>query len=290
MDAERASVERAAMDATSPVMRDLRVALIRGFREARDPSAAVRAAQARLLTIVRDGMVVAHMSGRARSRVNASRARGNVKTFGPYDGALKFLRNRTGLKPADVERLRGVYGETAARVVAGAGDEIVTAVAAKMRSIAERGLHVNEGVAELRKALDSAGVSVSGSHVVETVYRTQTALAYSAGRVNANKDPAIQEILWGYEYLTVGDDRVRPNHAALEGFRAAKDDPVWSRIMPPNGYNCRCTVVEIFVDDDLASSSRYPTNTTVDGEQVRPGPDAGWEFNPGQVFDDMLRV
>lgn len=42
---------------------------------------------------------------------------------------------------------------------------------------------------------------------------------------------------------TVGDDKVRPWHARLDGFTALKSDPVWQKLWPPFDWNCRCTVV-----------------------------------------------
>lgn len=45
------------------------------------------------------------------------------------------------------------------------------------------------------------------------------------------------------EYSTVGDNRVRPEHKALDKFTALKSDPVWRRIYPPLAWNCRCTVI-----------------------------------------------
>lgn len=45
------------------------------------------------------------------------------------------------------------------------------------------------------------------------------------------------------EYRTMGDDRVRPEHEALNGKVAAIDDPIWNTIYPPNDYGCRCTVL-----------------------------------------------
>lgn len=44
------------------------------------------------------------------------------------------------------------------------------------------------------------------------------------------------------KYETVGDDRVRPDHMALDGVVRPITDPFWSVYYPPNGYNCRCDV------------------------------------------------
>lgn len=47
------------------------------------------------------------------------------------------------------------------------------------------------------------------------------------------------------QYRTAGDDRVRPEHAALNGVTLPPSDPFWDVYYPPNGWNCRCTVVQV---------------------------------------------
>lgn len=43
-------------------------------------------------------------------------------------------------------------------------------------------------------------------------------------------------------YRTVGDENVRPEHAALDGLILPANDPRWNKIFPPNGWKCRCRV------------------------------------------------
>lgn len=74
-------------------------------------------------------------------------------------------------------------------------------------------------------------------------------------------------------YRTVGDDNVRQSHAALDGriFEVAKSD--WRTFVPPNGYNCRCSL------ESLAS---------LDGNQtVSTGADAGRSM--GAEFTQMRK-
>ena len=40
------------------------------------------------------------------------------------------------------------------------------------------------------------------------------------------------------QYRTAGDDKVRPEHAALNGVTLPIDDSFWSEYYPPNGWNC----------------------------------------------------
>lgn len=45
------------------------------------------------------------------------------------------------------------------------------------------------------------------------------------------------------EYRTVGDNRVRPDHALLDKKTYPKEHPFWNKAYPPLAYNCRCTVI-----------------------------------------------
>lgn len=47
------------------------------------------------------------------------------------------------------------------------------------------------------------------------------------------------------QYRTVEDDRVRPSHAALDLVIKNIDDPFWDSYYPPNGWNCRCDVIQV---------------------------------------------
>jgi len=47
------------------------------------------------------------------------------------------------------------------------------------------------------------------------------------------------------KYQTAGDERVREEHRGLDGTIRRKEDPFWDTWYPPNGWNCRCDVVEL---------------------------------------------
>lgn len=56
---------------------------------------------------------------------------------------------------------------------------------------------------------------------------------------------------YNLQYRTAGDDKVRPEHAALDRITLPITDPFWEEYYPPNGWNCRCTVVQV-------RKSKYP--------------------------------
>lgn len=51
------------------------------------------------------------------------------------------------------------------------------------------------------------------------------------------------------QYRTAGDDKVRPEHAELNGVTLPPSDSFWDTYYPPNGWNCRCTVVQVLKDE-----------------------------------------
>lgn len=55
------------------------------------------------------------------------------------------------------------------------------------------------------------------------------------------------------QYRTANDDRVRADHRALHDTTLPIDDTFWSKFFPPNGWRCRCDVVQV-------RKSKYPVS------------------------------
>lgn len=220
-------------------------------------------------------LLSSHMLGMETSVRRAAWAIEERRTMGAYRRAVGFLQKRNKLTDGQLEVLAGKYDPIAFEITRGLGDVVEEKANRAITKIVAEGMHVKAGVKELRQAFDAAGVTLRHKGLIENLVRTNTAMAYGAGRWAVNSDPAIQEILWGYEYFTVGDDRVRPNHAALEGTKVPKEDPLLDSIWTPNGYQCRCQLIEVFFE----------------GERIPPPeeghPDKGWDFNAGKVYGDM---
>lgn len=85
---------------------------------------------------------------------------------------------------------------------------------------------------------------------------------------------------YNLQYRTAGDDHVRPAHAALHGITLPPSHPFWQRYFPPNGWNCRCTVVQV-------RKSKYPQTPDSEVEHLISQNDsqnpkeAMFRFNPG---------
>lgn len=213
--------------------------------------------------------------------------RRNALVLDAITDAQRFFSRKLGMNNTEIRALVGSYSGTAASTTQNLVITVERKLTKSLLDITQRNLHVKEGVKELTKAFEAAGIHPRNSFHVEAVYRTQTRNAYEAAHWQSNQeDELIQELLWGYTYVTVGDDRVRPEHEALDGVTAPKDDPIWQRIWPPNGWACRCQVVEVWNDDPKSERKIVlpKQSVTVDGKTVVPGPDRGFGYNPGELF------
>lgn len=77
---------------------------------------------------------------------------------------------------------------------------------------------------------------------LKTEYNFAIASAQNAARWNDfMKD---KDILPFLEYQTVGDDHVRDSHKLLDGIIKNIDNPWWDTHYPPNGWGCRCEVIQ----------------------------------------------
>lgn len=89
------------------------------------------------------------------------------------------------------------------------------------------------------------------------------------------------------QYRTANDERVRAEHQALHNITLPPSDPFWLRFLPPNGWNCRCTVVQV-------RKNKYPTSDSTRaieiGEEITADPKKQiFRFNPGKelkIFPD----
>lgn len=82
------------------------------------------------------------------------------------------------------------------------------------------------------------------------------------------------------QYRTQHDDKVRPEHAALDRVTLPMSDPFWESYYPPNGWNCRCTVAQVLKWKYEKTDSQEAMNRgreALDGEKYNI-----FKFNSGK--------
>jgi len=132
---------------------------------------------------------------------------------------------------------------------------------------------------------------------LNTIFRTNLQSAYAYGRwesIVQNADTAPWLL-----YDAVDDHRVRPEHKRLDNLVLRADDDFWRTHYPPNGWNCRCGVIQLS-DDQLTAlglkPGKAPTIPNRKWTNPRTGKtywvpedlDPGWDYHPGLALDKHL--
>lgn len=129
--------------------------------------------------------------------------------------------------------------------------------------------------------MQSAETVALGKWRMETIFRTHVQTCYSIGRTQQQRENAANRPFLMYD--AINDSRTRPNHAALDGFIAPISDPIWQKITPPNGYNCRCTTIAMTEAHAIKRGWKGYPEYKPDGK-----PDTGWDYNPADSHDARL--
>ncbi len=84
---------------------------------------------------------------------------------------------------------------------------------------------------------------------------------------------------YNLQYRTQRDEHVRPEHRLLDRITLPVNDSFWEKYYPPNGWNCRCTVVQV-------RKSKYPVTPheqAMSLAEEATGKDLNgiFQFNPG---------
>ena len=94
------------------------------------------------------------------------------------------------------------------------------------------------------------------------------------------------------QYRTVGDSHVREEHAAINGTTLPVSHPFWDTHYPPNGWNCRCLVVQVRKSSHEQTSEEELSKRTkalAEQQAKSKGKSEMFRFNPGKqrkVFPD----
>lgn len=96
---------------------------------------------------------------------------------------------------------------------------------------------------------------------LNTNLRTAMQSSYHAAQYIRLQDDSVKKLYPAYQYKTLNDNRVREEHRSLHDMIWRNDDPVWDKIWPPNGWNCRCYVTPLS-QEEVDNSAVQPKTVT----------------------------
>lgn len=91
---------------------------------------------------------------------------------------------------------------------------------------------------------------------------------------------------YNLQYRTAQDNKVRDSHRALAYITLPVDDPFWDKYFAPNGWRCRCKVVQVrkgkYPESDSKEASKAGERATSRIDKDGNNADAIFRFNPGK--------
>ena len=125
------------------------------------------------------------------------------------------------------------------------------------------------------------------------IFDTNIRMSYARGRWD--RIERVAEYAPWLRYVATRDERTRPQHMAWHGTVLPWDHPFWRSHYPPNGWRCRCTVMQLS-EADLKEFGLRPSKAPPEGwdkardwrnrrtgktYQVPVGIDPGFQHNAG---------
>jgi SPP1 gp7 family putative phage head morphogenesis protein len=191
----------------------------------------------------------------------------------PFDEASAFFADKMAMSPEEFAALEDWAKLRAFTVATVTKAEILQDLLDAVQVAIDNGLTLADFRSALDDIMETRGWEGITPWHAETVFRTNIQSAYGAGRLSQQRAAAVDFPF--LMYVTVRDDRVREEHAALDGVVRAINDPFWSVYYPPWDYNCRC---------DAEALSTEEADATGPGPEVGDMEDSGFS-SPGAGYD-----
>lgn len=105
----------------------------------------------------------------------------------------------------------------------------------------KEGVQLGESIPKLAKRIASVYDDAQGYRSV-LIARTETLTASNNGALNAYRQSGVVE---KKTWITAGDDRVRPEHEAMDGETVLLEEAFSNGLMVPSEPACRCAIISV---------------------------------------------
>jgi SPP1 gp7 family putative phage head morphogenesis protein len=161
----------------------------------------------------------------------------DVEPLPPLD-AIAYFEGKVPLTRTAFDEISDIYRGRAFTIAGQQTVQAVQTVQDWLTKSLQDGSTFKDFLGGLTEAAEAGGIRAVNPYHAATVFTTNIQIAYNAGRFEMYNAPEVIDAFPYFQYHTVGDDRVRPTHAQMDGYIARRDDPVWNLWYPPNGFNC----------------------------------------------------
>lgn len=222
----------------------------------------------------------------------------------PFDKAIQYFRQKIRLPTRTYQDLwQGMHAR--AFVVAGAArNELL----ADLFTAVEKGIVEGTTLEEFRRDFDAlvekSGWKYRGNRGwrTATIFNTNMRTAYQAGHYAQMTDSDVLAARPYLRYVASSSREPREEHMQWYNLVLPADDPWWDEHYPPNGWGCKCSVVnhsarevEKLKKEEAGGPHPIKTDPSPDrhyqwvnpdtGEilDIPRGIDPGWDYHPGKA-------
>ena len=229
----------------------------------------------------------------------------NVEAFNlPFGEAISFFRQKVQLPTKTWKDLwKGMHAR--AFMVAGAAK---TQLLSDFYDAVEKGIAKGTTLAEFRKDFDDIvarhGWKYKGGKGWRTgiIFNTNIKTAYAAGQHKQMTDPVILAARPYWRYVASSSKEKRPEHMQWYNLVLPAGDPWWKTHRPPNGWGCKCGVVNhsareverlkkeegkgpnpVKITAPETKYYQWEDKATGKIHNIPEGIDPGWDYNVGEA-------
>jgi phage putative head morphogenesis protein, SPP1 gp7 family len=159
-----------------------------------------------------------------------------------FNEAIKYLTERFPILFDNLEEITQEVRKNFFWIKKSTDLEITKSLLESLKSSIESKLSLKDWRKNSKDILEKSGFGDKG-YYTENVFRTNVRSFYSAGHYEAQSKNINNKPYWLYDGIEDGREREHTRMYNGKVFKA--DDPIWQRIYPPNGYQCRCRVIAL---------------------------------------------
>ncbi len=222
----------------------------------------------------------------------------------PFEEAIRFFKQKVNIP---TKRWNDLWKGMHARgfMVAGAAKD---ALLTDLHQSILKGIEGKATIRDFRKDFDEIvkkhGWKYKGGKAWRTgvIFNTNLRTAYAAGHHETMTDPDVLKARLYWRYVASSSKEPRDEHRKWYNLVLPHDDPFWKTHRPPNGWGCKCGLVnhsarEVERLKKEEADGPYPIKTvapeiktrewvdkaTGKKHQVPVGIDPGWDYNVGEA-------
>lgn len=191
----------------------------------------------------------------------------------PYEEAARIVAEKQIMSK---EAFDALCDELKARAFVVSGLEDLRMAKEIRDAIAElpRGAAWEDVKAQVAEKLEAGGFSkAAADHRATLLLRHHGFAAYAQEQYRNLQE--MKDVFPYWQYKTMGDEKVRSSHAALDGLILPADDPFWRDHYPPWEWNCRCQVVGVTEEQYNGAKTVGSFDATDPDEKA-----GGWKLTP----------